>query len=245
MRILVLSDIHANWEGLEAVLLDAAGGYDEIVCLGDVVGYGADPNAVAEWVRENVPTVIRGNHDKACCGLEDPEYFNPIALRACQWTASVLTEENRKFLRELPKGPLDLDRFLMVHGSVRDEDEYILGAHEAVCQIPLAQGRIVFFGHTHLQGGFATWDTPLGISMIPPTTGRMVLPIDGGRTYLVNPGSVGQPRDHIWECGYAIFDTDGPTVEYRRCAYDIEAAKRKILGAGLPTALAERLSFGQ
>lgn len=245
MRYLVLSDLHANWEGLEAVLADANGGYDQIICLGDVVGYGADPNAVTDWVRENVPTVIRGNHDKACCGLEDPEYFNPIALKACQWTAEVLTETNRNYLRELPQGPLDLDHFLMVHGSLRDEDEYIIGAHEAVCQMPLATGRVVLFGHTHLQGGFATWNTPMGISMIPPTTGRMSLPIETGRTYLVNPGSVGQPRDHIWEAGYAIFDTAGPGIEYRRCPYDIETAKDKILDAKLPPALAERLSFGQ
>lgn len=245
MRYLILSDIHANREGLEAVLNDAAGDYDEIVCLGDVVGYGADPNAVTDWVRENVPAVIRGNHDKACCGLEDPQYFNPIALKACEWTASVLTETNRKYLRELAQGPLDHQHFVMVHGSLRDEDEYILGAHEAVCQFPLAQGRVILFGHTHLQGGFASWDSPLGISMIPPTTRRLVLPIAPDKTYLINPGSVGQPRDHIWEAGYAIFDTVGPCVEYRRCPYDIEKAKSKILEAHLPPALAERLSVGQ
>ena len=120
MRYLILSDIHANWEALEAVLQDAEGAYETIVCLGDVVGYGADPNAVTEWVREHVAKVIRGNHDKVCCGLEDPALFNPIAERAACWTLGVLTSENREFLRKLAQGPVEEGGFHGPRGEDRD-----------------------------------------------------------------------------------------------------------------------------
>ncbi len=245
MRYLILSDIHGNKEGLEAVLHHAEGDYDEICCLGDIVGYGADPNAVTDWVRENVSQVIRGNHDKACCGLEDASTFNVIARLAVQWTEEQLTPENRKYLMGLPQGPMVFNGFLMVHGSIIDEDEYVVDPYDAVMQYPYVEGRLVFFGHTHLQGGFILWgeEGHVAHQTIRPESGSVQT--STGRSYLVNPGSVGQPRDFNWKVGYAIFDSEKQVVEYRRCSYEIETTQEKIREAGLPGALASRLSEGR
>jgi predicted phosphodiesterase len=245
MRYLILSDIHANLEALEAVIRHAEGRYERIVCLGDVVGYGADPNAVSEWVRENANVIIRGNHDKACCGLEEPILFNPVARFAVEWTHERLTAENRSWLRDLPAGPTDIRDFIMAHGSVLDEDEYLIDAQDAANQFPHVLGRIVFFGHTHIQGGFflrTVEKNGNGASPVEDVNGVSLRLSD---TALINPGSVGQPRDLTWESGYALYDSDKRRVEYRRCPYDVTTSQKKILDAGLPTALAERLSIGR
>jgi predicted phosphodiesterase len=244
MRYLILSDIHANWEALEAVLADADGDYETICCLGDIVGYGADPNRVAEWVRENCARVIRGNHDKACCGLEEPALFNPAARAAVDWTFDRLREQNRKYLRELPQGPMDLGDFLIVHGSVLDEDEYLIDLSDAAGQFAAAQGRLVFFGHTHVQGGFFLRSAN-GAAAVEPSHSPNGLTFREGDSMLVNPGSVGQPRDLIWEAGYALYDSQTRSIEYRRCSYDVATAQKKIRDGGLPDALAERLELGR
>jgi predicted phosphodiesterase len=245
MRYLILSDIHANWEALRAVLESADGRYDKIVCLGDVVGYGADPNPVIDWVRGHVKDVIRGNHDKACCGLEDTITFNPVARRAAEWTMSELTPENREYLRLLARGPLEVDGFLMVHGSVLDEDEYLIDPYDAVFQFPHVEGRLVFFGHTHVQGGFLLWDAAERGQPAQSKSQGDVLRIVPGTTQLINPGSVGQPRDFVWQAGYAIYDSGRQIVEFQRCDYDISTAQQKIRDAGLPPALADRLALGR
>ena len=218
MRYLILSDIHANWEALQAVLASAAGRYDKIVCLGDVVGYGADPNAVTEWVRSHVMKVIRGNHDKACCGLEDTITFNPVARRAAEWTMSTLTPDNREFLRGLARGPMEVGGFLLVHGSILDEDEYLIDPYDALFQFPHVEGRLVFFGHTHVQGGFLLWDADDRVEPAAAKTQADVLRIVPRKTQLINPGSVGQPRDFIWQAGYALYDTEQRLVEFQRCS---------------------------
>jgi predicted phosphodiesterase len=245
MRYLVLSDIHANWEALQAVLADAEGLYETILCLGDVVGYGADPNAVTEWVRENVATVIRGNHDKVCCGLEDPELFNPIAKTAALWTHGELNEENRNFLAALPKGPVEVDGFLMVHGSVLDEDEYLVDPRDTVLQFVNADGKPVFFGHTHVQGGFLLWQTGQKTKPAALHPNGAALQVRPDRGQLLNPGSVGQPRDLNWLAAYALYDSEKGLLAFRRCEYDLAEAQRKIRDAGLPKALAERLALGR
>lgn len=245
MRYLILSDIHANWEALQAVLESAAGRYDHIVCLGDVVGYGADPNAVTDWVRGNVREVIRGNHDKACCGLEDTITFNPVARLAAEWTMNALTAENREYLRGLVRGPLEMDGFLMVHGSVLDEDEYLIDPYDALFQFPHVEGRLVFFGHTHVQGGFLLWDAGDRAETAKTKPSRDALRIAQGTTQLINPGSVGQPRDFVWQAGYAIYDSESRLVEFQRCSYDLATAQQKIRDAGLPPALADRLALGR
>ena len=244
MRYLILSDIHANLEALAAVIKNAEGTYDQVVCLGDVVGYGADPNAVTDWVRENCEVVIRGNHDKACCGLEEPTLFNPFARQAVTWTFDTLSEQNRQYLRELPRGPFDARDFVMVHGSVRDEDEYVLEMRDAAPQFEYAAGRLVFFGHTHVQGGFFL----RAINGAGPQSGetpRSAITVRDGDSMLANPGSVGQPRDLMWEAAYALYDAQTRRLEYRRCPYDVARAQQKILDAGLPTTLAERLVLGR
>ncbi|MGH9665777.1 MAG: metallophosphoesterase family protein, partial [Bryobacteraceae bacterium] len=130
MRYLILSDIHANWEALDAVLAHAADAYDRILCCGDLVGYGADPNAVVEWVRAKVARVVRGNHDKACSGLEDLEWFNPIARASAEWTLKILSPDNADYLRRLPKGPAAVNGFDIAHGSPLDEDEYLITVND-------------------------------------------------------------------------------------------------------------------
>ncbi len=244
MRYLILSDIHANLQALEAVLRDAEGCYEEICCLGDVVGYGADPNAVTEWVRTHVKSTIRGNHDKACCGIEDTEYFNPIAKAAVEYTLEKLTSDNRRYLRELDRGPFQVGHFLIVHGSVLDEDEYLIGPGDALPQFPCTPYELIFFGHTHVQGGFLLWDAKRPGE---PATYRAggSLQLTAGRRQLLNPGSVGQPRDGDWKAAYALYDSSRGVVEFRRCAYDVAAAQQRICDAGLPPQLAERLAFGR
>ncbi len=155
MRYLVISDIHSNIEALEAVLKDARGLYERIVCCGDLAGYGPDPNAVIEWSRENLDAVIRGNHDRACSGLENLEWFNPVAKMATEWTMAHLSPENLAWLQALPQGPMVVDGFRLIHGSPLDEDEYVMPFTDARNVFAYLEGQVGFFGHTHLQGGFA------------------------------------------------------------------------------------------
>ena len=131
MRYLILSDLHANWEALDAVVREAAGRYDQAICCGDLVGYGADPNPIVDWVRANCLVTVRGNHDRACTGLDDLEWFNPVAQKAALWTQEALTPANAQWTRELPKGPLEVEGFQVVHGAPFDEDEYVIATSEA------------------------------------------------------------------------------------------------------------------
>lgn len=240
---LVLSDIHANLEALEAVLADANGLYDNILCLGDVVGYGADPNAACEWVRANAAAVVRGNHDKAACGLEDLRYFNPVARTSAIWTREELTEGNLDWLRTLPRGPLVIEGkpfpLALVHGSPADEDEYLIESADARMFSESLDQQVTFFGHTHIQGGFLLASG--AASRISP---QLTLQFEPDYFYLINPGSIGQPRDGDPRAAYVIYSPENHTVEYRRVAYDIQGAAEKIRGAGLPGFLASRLYEG-
>ena len=154
VRYLILSDIHGNWEALQAVLARARSEYDSILCCGDLVGYGADPDAVTEWVRDNVASVVRGNHDKAAAGLEDLEWFNPVAKQSALWTQAAMKPENLAYLRDLTKGPEQVNGFQILHGSPLDEDEYVVTEHDVAQLAPYLDSEVSFFGHTHLQGGF-------------------------------------------------------------------------------------------
>ncbi len=245
MRYLILSDIHANWDALTAVLARSRGKYDEVLCLGDLVGYCADPNRVVDWVRGNARIVVRGNHDKACAGLEDLEWFNPVARTAALWTMEVLTAPNLDYLRNLPAGPLTVGDFQIFHGSPIDEDEYVLSPYEAGQQLMYVDTPVSFFGHTHLQGGF--YQIRTGVRRID-RPGRLsesrVLELEPDALYMVNPGSVGQPRDGDPRAAWAIYDTEERSVEYRRVCYDIRSSQEKIIKAGLPELLAFRLESG-
>jgi predicted phosphodiesterase len=246
VRYLILSDIHANWEALDAVEADSAGSFDQALCCGDLVGYGADPNRCVEWVRANCAAVVRGNHDKACTGLDDLEWFNPIARTAALWTTQVLTQENADYARALPKGPFAMDGFEIVHGSAIDEDEYVLGPAEAEQAFFYMENRIEFFGHTHVQGGFLWNHSRVEIlNRVAARSSRQQLEIDPACAYMINPGSIGQPRDGDPRAAYAVYDTDSGMVTYRRITYDVAGAQKKIREAGLPPILADRLAVGR
>jgi predicted phosphodiesterase len=245
VRYLILSDIHANREALEAVLRDAAGGFDHLVCCGDLVGYCADPRWVLEWARETQCSIVRGNHDKACAGLEDLEWFNPAAKASALWTFANLDEDNREFLAALPKGPARIDRFSVIHGSPLDEDDYLLLARDVVDVAAYLESSLTFFGHTHIQGGFLV--DANGILPVRPMSRaqRMSrLELDPETIYLINPGSVGQPRDGDPRAAYAIYAPEDRLVEFHRIEYNIARAQRKIRDAGLPQSLADRLARG-
>jgi diadenosine tetraphosphatase ApaH/serine/threonine PP2A family protein phosphatase len=246
VRYLIVSDIHANLEALKAVLEHAAGDYEAALCCGDLIGYGADPNGVVEWARESCAAVVRGNHDKACTGLDDLEWFNPVARTAAEWTQRALTPANAEYARSLQRGPVALNGFHLVHGSPFDEDEYVISAGEAAEAFGYMESRLTFFGHTHVQGGFLWNQTRVeNLGRMPTRADRQRLDIDPECAYLVNPGSVGQPRDGDARAAYAVYDTSDGHLVYRRVAYDVAEAQRKIHAAGLPPILADRLSVGR
>ncbi len=263
MRALILSDIHANLQALHAVL-DLAPAHDAVWNLGDVVGYGANPNEVIGRVRGLGSIFVRGNHDRACCGLTDVDGFNPVAARAARWTQCVLSAEHIAWLRHLPQGPVQplhdllaeagqahpqLAAVRCVHGSLLDEDEYVLSARDAWQSLSPGGPAVNFFGHTHLQGGFAT-DGEQWYRLTPDyatrdTAETWELQLSSGARYLLNPGSVGQPRDGNWRAAYAVYDSERNTVLFGRVPYDIRTAQESIVRAGLPDRLASRLRDGR
>lgn len=238
MRYLILSDIHSNGDGLRAVLDHAAGKYDQIVCCGDLVGYGAEPNEIVEWVRANVAAVVRGNHDKAATDSRDLEWFNAVARAATLWTQQALTPENMQYLRALPSGPREVAGFQILHGSPVDENEYLASAFDIRQVAPFLARPVSFFGHTHLQGAFLCHRN--GVKEMR----RAILDLDPDSYYMFNPGSVGQPRDGNPRAGYAIYSPADRMVAFHRVPYDIRSAQAKIRKAGLPELLAERLAYG-
>ncbi|MPY88090.1 MAG: metallophosphoesterase [Luteitalea sp.] len=247
MRYLVLSDLHANFQALEAVLATAPPrSYDSFLVLGDLVGYGADPNVVIEQIRELRPNlVIRGNHDKVASGLLAPETFNPAARHAVTWTIEALDATNREYLRTLPAGPVLLDENVELwHGAPDDEDFYIFTLEDAEHAVDLLRRPLGLFGHTHVQGVYRLPDETNGVRYVrPDVSGRIALPANG--RILINPGSVGQPRDGDPRAAFAIVDTDAHVVELRRVPYPVAVAQARILEAGLPLSLATRLAVGR
>lgn len=247
MRYLVLSDIHANMEAFEAVLT-AAGPltYERVLVLGDLVGYGADPNAVVQRVRELKPhALIRGNHDKVGSGLESPEGFNAVARNAIRWTYDALTPANRDWLAALPAGPVVVDELIEIcHGTPFDEDAYVFDDLDALRSLHAAERDVCLFGHTHVQVGYALTGDQFTLTTIDETRPLKIELPDGGR-HLVNPGSVGQPRDGDPRAAFAIADTDRREVIIHRASYDIEKARARILEEGLPEILAQRLALGR
>ena len=242
MRYLILSDLHANWEALRAVLEDAKDKYDSILCCGDVVGYGADPNRVTDWARASTAVTIRGNHDRACSSLTGIDWFNPLAQAATRWTHRELTADNMAWLEGLPPGPAEIEGFGLVHGSPVNEDEYLVSASAAVEAFSLQETPLTFFGHTHIQGGFE--QRRMKVVRFAPAMLGVPITIDEFAAYLVNPGSVGQPRDSDPRAAYALYDSAYRTLEFQRVEYDIRTAQEKIVEAGLPMMLAARLGIG-
>jgi predicted phosphodiesterase len=252
VRYLVLSDIHGNREALEAVIRDAKGGYDRIVCCGDLSDYGPDSNYVIDWCRDHLYAAIRGNHDRICSGLGTAESFTDMAQVSAKWTMEQLTPVNRNYLCDLPCGPLVVDaNLLLVHGSPRDEDEYVTSIPDVAeifsfLETSPDHGLPVFFGHTHLQGLFVReWGRLRGVSRPLTPTREAKIDIEAGSRYLVNPGSVGQPRDGDPRAAYALLDASAQHITLRRVPYDHLSTERKIVAAGLPLRLGVRLAFGR
>jgi predicted phosphodiesterase len=251
VRILILSDIHSNLEALDACLA-AAPAYDLVVNLGDIVGYGGSPNEVIARSKSVGKIFVRGNHDKAVTGLMDLEDFNPMAGLATLWTRDQLSRANLEWLRALPQGPIVLDELAgvqFVHGSAADEDEYMVSVKDAIGPLIGDPVPVTFFGHTHLQGGFVL-QGEISEAYRPGyrTVGQPESsdwPLRRDRRYLVNPGSVGQPRDGDWRAGFVLFDSDAWIVSFYRVPYNVRVAQERILAANLPPRLATRLATGR
>jgi len=251
LRILLLSDIHANLEALDACLA-AAPEHDVVVNLGDIVGYGASPNEVTDRSRALGKIFVRGNHDKAVTGLIDLDDFNPMAAAAAIWTRDELTSENLEWLRTLPHGPVSLPDFPdihLVHGSPIDEDEYVVSLGDALAPLITLTVPLTFFGHTHMQGGFFANDAAAdGFRPEYRTVGQpesVALQLKDSTRYMINPGSVGQPRDGDWRAAFALFDSDAQVVHFHRTPYNLKAAQDRIFNAKLPPRLATRLAAGR
>jgi len=249
MRILVLSDLHANATALNAALAAAKGRWDRVVCLGDVVGYGPDPNEVTSKIRELGAKTIRGNHDKAATDKMATDDFNPVAKAAVDWTRSQLSADNLKWLVDLPQGPLETDGIVLVHGAFQDEDEYVFTPAQALEGLLDSTAMITFFGHTHHQGGFSYEKSSknLEVLSIKPRLTEAFAPLrtEPRNRYLLNPGSIGQPRDGDPRAGFAIADLEHHIVEFWRVPYDISGVQARMRAVRLPEPLVQRLSLGR
>ena len=247
MRYLVISDIHANLEAYETVMAEAQPlGYERVLVLGDLVGYGADPNAIVEKVRDLAPfAIIRGNHDKVGSGVESPEGFNAVARSAIRWTYDALSPANRQWLADLPAGPTSVDDLIEIcHGTPFDEDAYVFDDLDALRALHTARRPLCLFGHTHVQVGHYLSREQFGLSTAADQR-PLTIPLLEANRYLINPGSVGQPRDGDPRAGFAIVDTDQREATIYRVAYPIAAAQARILAEGLPEVLAQRLALGR
>jgi diadenosine tetraphosphatase ApaH/serine/threonine PP2A family protein phosphatase len=249
MRYLILSDIHANIDAFETVLDHASGRWDRVLVLGDLVGYGAAPNAVVDRVKALSPeAVIRGNHDKAACGIDDGSQFNYVARTAAVWTGAQLTPENLEYLRRLPMGPAQIDALTEIcHGTPFDEDHYIFDGNDAMMALRSAERPLCLYGHTHLPAVFkvVNGDASSFEGNAPDPDRETVVPLQRGSQYLINLGSIGQPRDGDPRAGYGVLDDEAREVRLFRVPYAVERAQQKIIAAGLPASLANRLALGR
>jgi predicted phosphodiesterase len=248
MRYLILSDIHSNIEALDACLQRArTAGYDSILCCGDIVGYGPNPAEALNTIRELNGLTIRGNHDRVASGLDNADQFNPHARRAVYWTRAVLQEADRQYLGALPAGPLDVNAAVqLVHGAVTHEDDYIFTAEHADENFSATAKQITFFGHSHIPIAF--YKEPEGRSGVVqthPAGDIRILKCVPNQRLLINPGSVGQPRDGDARAGFAIWDHERSQVEFYRVEYAVNITQAKMRKARLPAYLIERLKEGR
>jgi len=246
MKYLILSDIHGNLEALQASMLKVRHiRFDKHIFLGDLVGYGANPNEVVNLVRKMDPIVaIRGNHDKVAVGISDGMDFNYVARDAALWTRSQLSSENREYVSELLQGPVEVDDlFDIVHGAPWDEEYYIFQWQQAHNAIQRSDRQITFFGHTHIPVIWALEDDTITGEAI--FDGLSEYSLEENKKYLINPGSIGQPRDGNPKASLAIFDSDEMKMEFLRIDYNIKLAQEKIRQAELDDRLADRLAIGR
>lgn len=247
MRFLILSDIHANVDAFDAVLAAAPREtWDRALVLGDLVGYGAEPNAVVERVLSLDPlAVIRGNHDKAACRIADASDFNHVARAAARWTAETLTDEHRMYLERLPQGPVSIDEAVEIcHGTPFDEDHYVFDLPDAGRALDAAARPICLFGHTHVPVVYRRGDDG-DSGLLPGVDDHLQVPLHTGTRYLINPGSVGQPRDGDPRAAFGIYDAERRLMTLSRVEYPVDMAQKRIFDAGLPSSLAHRLALGR
>lgn len=240
MRFAILSDLHANLEATEAVVSDAhERECTHFICLGDIVGYNANPHECVEIVQKLECPVVKGNHDEQASLDESSRDFNPMAEAAITWTRDHLSESDKDWLRDLRLSRHVRD-FTIVHATLDTPEKwgYVFNTLDAVTSFTYQHTSVCFFGHTHVAGAFVRDD---GVKRIRADQ----LPIDPTKKYFINAGSVGQPRDGDWRAAYCIYDTERALIEQRRVKYDLAAAQKKIIAAGLPPLLAERLELGR
>ena len=245
MRYLIFSDIHSNLEAFNAVLSTVASyQIEKYVFLGDIVGYAANPNEVIDLLRTLKPMItIRGNHDKVVAGIENGDNFNLSARAAVSWARQQITVHNKTFLEQLPRGPIVVDEcFQIVHGHPEEEDFYIFRRRDVRRVLNESKQWITFFGHTHFPIIYI--QDYSNLSEEYPDVDNYCCSLSREKKYLINPGSVGQPRDSNPKASFAIFDSDTDTIEIKRIEYDIKSTQEKIQKAGLPEHLASRLSVG-
>ncbi len=247
MRYLILSDLHANLEATDAVLEAAAAlSIDRALVLGDLVGYGANPNEVVDRVRGlQDALVIRGNHDRVAAGLSPDDDFNPTAQTAARWTAAALTSAARTYLHGLAAGPLAVgDRIEICHGAPFHEDFYVFSPADASRALQAAARPVCLFGHTHVAVAYASQEGAVDTAGPYGATPFTLAMTETGR-WLMNCGSVGQPRDGDWRAAFGVLDTAAHTCAFHRVEYDVATTQRRILDAGLPASLARRLGPGR
>jgi predicted phosphodiesterase len=240
MKFAIIADIHGNLEALQAVLEDAQKqGCTHYACIGDVVGYGANPRECLQIVRSMGMPCVKGNHDEYCSIEESAEGFNPLAAEAVMWTRQQLSEEDRQWLRDLRYVRM-VTNFTIVHATLDAPQRwgYVFDKLAAAASFPYQNTPVCFFGHTHVPVAFVR------DSMVRGGT-YSKFKIEPGKKYFINVGAVGQPRDGNPKAAYVVYDVDEGTVELRRLDYDIATAQKKIRAAGLPERLAERLAYGR
>lgn len=240
MKIALFGDIHANYEALEAVLADTVEqGCDEYICLGDVVGYNADPIACLEKVKEMGCPVVKGNHDEDAGGNHSLEMMNPVAAQALSWTRDQLNPAQHEWLARL-RMVRQVHDFTIVHSTLDQPNawNYVTNKFDAMSNFSYQFTQVCFHGHTHVPRVFVR------SSRVQEVKAEKVT-IEAGMKYFINAGSVGQPRDGDWRASYCIYDLKSQEITFRRLEYDIKTAQRKILEAGLPEVLATRLQEGK
>jgi predicted phosphodiesterase len=240
MKFAIIADIHANLEAFQVVLEDAKKQQvTHYACLGDVVGYNANPKECLDIVRAMNMPCVKGNHDEYCSSEEHLEGFNPAAAEAVNWTRKQLTEDDRQWLRDL-KYTRMVTNFTIVHATLDGPQRwgYVFDKLAAAASLTYQNTSVCFFGHTHVPVAFMKDSVVRGGTYSKFKT-------EPGKKYFVNVGAVGQPRDNNPKCAYVVYDPDEGTIEIRRLDYDIATAQKKILAAGLPERLAERLAYGR
>jgi predicted phosphodiesterase len=248
MRYFILSDIHSNLEALESCVQRAKqAGYDSVLCCGDIVGYGPNPIEAIDGIRGLNALTIRGNHDRVAAGLDEPTQFNPHARRAVYWTRSTLTEPYRDYLAGLPVGPFNIGtEAQLVHGALTHEDDYIFTEADADENFVLASKPITFFGHSHFPVVFCSDGQDSSFQATSYEFDEFIaVKCESSKKLLVNPGSVGQPRDGDPRASFAIWDSDRGRIEFYRVEYDVKTTQEKMRSVDLPSYLIDRLAHGR